>query len=611
LRLPGTDAAQASDVTLITGYRPDIDGLRAVAIVLVVLSHMGIKWVAGGFVGVDIFFVISGYLLTGNIAHNIMTGNFSVASFYERRIRRIVPALVAMLAVTSLLAYFVLPSKALILYAESVLSATFSYSNVYFLFQPDGYFALTFTKFLLHTWSLGVEEQFYLVLPVCMLWAAKRRRDSTRMLVLTVGLGSFVCASYLSFTDRSLAFYMPYTRAWELLLGCTALYSASTPFPGLAALPPCAAAATLILIGERGRTAASAFLSWAPAVFIGAISYSLYLWHWPVIMFLRLGIVPDYGSIHALAALKILISVVIATISWRFVEQPFRTGRWKSMPRSRVFQIAAACAATLALVAILCVAGKGLPGRFPGNADVVGNYLFHDSTRKSPSCFVEEDFATFNSRLCLASNSTKSNVLLFGDSHANSLWLGLAESLPRTNVMQATASSCPPVIGHFDQSACGALRRFIYQDYLPAHHVDTVILTEAWNSMADYKALEPALQWFRSHHTRAIVIGPAPDYTGALPLLLAIGDKWQLPLLAEHRLVSRMGILDGDLAEQLRRRNDARYASIWRALCPKNHCEEYADRGRLIPMLLDSSHLGDEGARLAAERMLAVGELPR
>ena len=269
-----------------------------------------------------------------------------------------------------------------------------------------------------------------------------------------------------------------------VILACVYTYTSSTPFPGLAALAPCAAAATLILIGERESTSVTSFLAWSPVVFIGAISYSLYLWHWPVILFFDLGIVPkiDFAGVPGLSVCKIVLSFALGVLSWRFIEQPFRTGRWKSATRLRVFQTAAGFAAALSVVATTFVVGRGLPDRFPPAANVIGSYLIENSGKNGPKCFVETDFAYFDARGCLTQMRGKTNVILLGDSHANALWFGLSQSMPRANVMRATGSSCSPVKDHYDRSTCGSLRHFIYEDYLPKHHVDIAILTEAWNS---------------------------------------------------------------------------------------------------------------------------------
>lgn len=640
--MPGARLKRISAETQDRRYRPDIDGLRAIAIVTVVLSHMNISATAGGFVGVDIFFVISGYLLTGNIDHAIAAGKFSVAGFYERRIRRIFPALVAMTAITSIAVAVVFPPKALVVYGLSLLAAIFSYSNFFFLTQA-GYFSVTFTKVLLHTWSLGVEEQFYLVLPVCMVLAARGPKNATRWVVAILGAVSFAAAVYLTNVDRSVAFFVPWTRGWELLLGsalalglftapasrllreamaaaalalvlgCLFIYKDSTPFPGLAAVPPTLAAALLIAVGHRGRTAMTSFLYWRPVVFIGAISYSLYLWHWPVIVFLRLGVVPklDVGAVPLLAVAKIVISVALGALSWRFIERPFRTGTFKTASRERIFAWAALSAAALSAVAVVFVAGRGLPGRFPAQADRVGNYITEAARPHGPQCFVENRFSDFAANFCLAQRPGKTNILLLGDSHANALWRGLARSMPDANVMEATGSSCPPMRGNYDRSICGALRRFVYDDYLPAHHVDSVILTENWNSAADFDALESALGWLHERGIPVLVIGPGPEYSAPLPFLLALGIVWHDPALAQGRLLRRMGELDREIDSKAAGRPGLRYASLWRAVCPAERCLEYADPAKGIPMLSDDNHLTIAGATLAVRRMQAAGEIAR
>src|SRR5580704_4574412 len=211
-------------------YRPDIDGLRAIAIVLVFACHLGIPHLQGGFIGVDVFFVISGYLITGNIARNIERRTFSISGFYERRFRRIIPALFVLLSATTVIAYLIFLPSDLVKYGHSLASAALSYSNIYFYTARTGYFGASFTNVLLHTWSLGVEEQFYLVIPLWMSLTATRIQLRRITLVLMT-LVSFLLAAYLTFKNRDLAFYMPYTRAWELLAGSLAAL-------GIFRLPP-------------------------------------------------------------------------------------------------------------------------------------------------------------------------------------------------------------------------------------------------------------------------------------------------------------------------------------------------------------------------------------
>src|SRR5580704_1090978 len=341
-------------------YRPDIDGLRAVAVLLVVAFHTGIGKFRGGFVGVDVFFVISGFLISSVILAEISAGHFSIAAFYERRIRRIFPALVVMMFVTSFLAakYF-LPSE-LTDYAKSLLAATFSVSNFYF-WRQSGYFdAPAALKPLLHTWSLAVEEQFYIVFPLFLVLIRKLFPERLRTAVVLFALASFVVSAYGAFYAPVSTFYMLHTRAWELLLGTIislnilpdiksplwrnvativglglivaagVFYTSTTPFPGIAALAPCVGSALIISTGRSGSSVVGRALSLKPVVFIGLISYSLYLWHWPIIVFQGVGTFLVSGVSERVVKLAIIVASLIAgTISWKFVEIPFRSGSLK------------------------------------------------------------------------------------------------------------------------------------------------------------------------------------------------------------------------------------------------------------------------------------------
>jgi peptidoglycan/LPS O-acetylase OafA/YrhL len=298
-------------------YRPDIDGLRAVAVILVVMYHLGVGFTKGGFIGVDVFFVISGYLITGIIASEVGSGTYSLLGFYERRVRRLFPALFGVLLFSSCLAYILLFPPELEYFGETLIATTTFLANILF-YSGDGYFAGTRDTIpLLHTWSLAVEEQFYLLYPLVL--APLLRRDKGTLcwpiFSLTLLL-SFALSLFLVKYDQSAAFYLLPPRAWELLLGCLLALGAipelrnekyrqlasiagllailiaagkirGTTFPGWAALVPCVGAAMVIHSGVKGDTIVYRVLSSRYAVFIGLISYSLYLWHWPIIAFYK------------------------------------------------------------------------------------------------------------------------------------------------------------------------------------------------------------------------------------------------------------------------------------------------------------------------------------
>ena len=327
-------------------YRPDIDGLRAVAVVPVVLYHAGVPALTGGFVGVDVFFVISGYLITGIVAAGIAAGSFSIVEFYERRARRILPALFVVLAASVAAGWWLLLPEPLERFAKSLLAATLFGSNFWFLDSARDYFApgSDFAP-LLHTWSLAVEEQFYLFFPP-LLWAVARwRRGREVRLVAWLSLASFLGAVVVVAVDPPLAFYLAPLRIWELGLGALLAlrpvprlaarwqreglgalglagiavavfgYDDLTPFPGFAALAPCLGALAIIAVGSGGSVVNRA-LAIRPVVFVGLISYSLYLWHWPILAFLRvrLGEVELPSGVAAVAVLASLGCTLVSFV---------------------------------------------------------------------------------------------------------------------------------------------------------------------------------------------------------------------------------------------------------------------------------------------------------
>lgn len=359
-------------------YRPEVDGLRAVAVTLVLLFHAGLGF-SGGFIGVDVFFVISGFLITGLILKEQDAGTFRLANFWVRRIRRIIPA-VTVLAVAVLAAGVVLllPSDYEDL-GKSTIAQQLMLSNVYF-WRNTGYFdGAAELMPLLHTWSLAVEEQFYLGYPfLLMLLHPLGRRPAFTTLALLAAV-SLAASEYGVRTFPSATFFLLPTRAWELLigglicflpkpirgpswlvaavswlslaaiLGAGWFYTAATPFPGLTALVPCAATAALIYANSVRLTRPAALLAKTPLVFVGRISYSLYLWHWPLLVFARLCLgdtLPWQVGLSVLA-----LSVALAVLSWRYVETPFRRAvrpaRWRA--------VAAAWGSGTAI--LLCVAG--------------------------------------------------------------------------------------------------------------------------------------------------------------------------------------------------------------------------------------------------------------
>ncbi len=373
-------------------YRPEIDGLRAVAVLPVILFHAGIEGLSGGFVGVDVFFVISGFLITGIIARELAAGDFSIVRFYERRARRILPALFLVLAASSVAALAIMLPYELKAFGQGLVAVALFVSNILF-WQQSGYFAAASElNPLLHTWSLAVEEQFYIIFPLVLmaLWRWKLR--AVWMVLATLTVCSLLLADYASTRVPSANFFLLPTRAWELGIGAllalwlmrrpqpsgilaealglaglaaiavsVLLYGPQTPFPSFHALLPVLGTAA-VLYAAQPATLAGRLLSWKPAVGIGLISYSAYLWHQPLFAFARLT-APETEPPLWLMLLLAGASLGLAGLSWRFVERPFR--RKDGFGRGAVFSMAAAGNVVAIIFGFLFVQTAGFPGRYP------------------------------------------------------------------------------------------------------------------------------------------------------------------------------------------------------------------------------------------------------
>jgi peptidoglycan/LPS O-acetylase OafA/YrhL len=370
-------------------YRPDIDGLRAVAVLAVVFYHCGIPGFSGGFAGVDVFFVISGFLITGIVWSEIQDREFSLQDFYVRRIKRIFPALFAVLTVSSIAAFALLIPSDLVALGKSIKATVLFYSNFHLLKQSNYFAVPSSDNPLLHTWSLAVEEQFYAVWPLILLLLS-RILSEKKLPYYIAGLGivSLVLAEARMPNYQKDAFYFPWCRDWELLLGAVlavspaisrqrllanglglagaaaialtvGLYDSSTHFPGLTALLPCVGAAAIIAAGSHANPV-SRILSIEPIRRIGLISYSLYLIHWPIITFAHLYL----NELLSLTVrlLAVAASVLLAYFSWRFIEIPCRKVQlagWK------VFAPAVAATAGLYLIGFTFYSAGGFPDRVP------------------------------------------------------------------------------------------------------------------------------------------------------------------------------------------------------------------------------------------------------
>ncbi len=516
---PASPATEPRSPHPALAYRAEIDGLRALAVLPVILFHAGFDWMAGGFVGVDIFFVISGYLITTIILREKAAGTFSLLRFYERRARRILPALFLVLTACLPFAWLWMTAQQLREFGLGLVAVSLFGANVLFWRTSDYFASAAEENPLLHTWSLGVEEQYYLFFPLLLLllWPLGLRRLTLLVALLTAA--SLLMCEWTTGRDAIASFYLPHTRAWELLIGsllaarfignpagllpgdraggmagnglaaaglglilvAMATFDRATPFPGLAALLPTVGTALIIGFGHRDTWVGS-LLSRRWLVAIGLVSYSAYLWHQPLFAFARLyqPNEPDTGVLAALC----LAALALAGLSWRFVEQPFRDRRRVS--RRAIFGFAAA--GSLALIAIGATlhlnhgfadrSGQQVRQLFEGLRHTKEDLCGKESKRDLPPAV----------DVCNAGDpGAPVSVAVLGDSHAEALYseLGNYFASAGRNATLLTYSGCPPVAGVYRADKDEAHRCAAYNDAVRAllddqPAIDTVILAARW-----------------------------------------------------------------------------------------------------------------------------------
>lgn len=480
------------------GYRPEIDGLRAVAVAAVILYHAHVPFASGGFIGVDVFFVVSGYLIAGIIYADMVAGRFRLRAFFERRARRILPALFAMLAACVPAAWLLLTPSQLRGFGESLVAVSVFLSNQYFLYRT-GYFGPSAQEIpLLHAWTLSVEEQFYLVLPIGLLLLM---RYSSRWLIPALwlmGTLSFLLSVRYTTTAPLLNFFQAAPRAWEFLAGsilavsapqsggsfnvsrplaelCSLIgmgllswslvaYDDATPFPGIAALAP-VLGTTMIIATATSRTVVGKVLSLQPLVWLGLISYSAYLWHHPVLSFYLAA--TGGRSDGVTTVLLLFLILLLAFLSWRFIEVPARD---QARASARAVWITSALGTSTAFaVGFLCYWAQGFPGRFS-----VDQNLLADSAAPSPfraECNYSPEGGPLPNAACRYFESPATWAIL-GDSHGIEIAAALAERLRRSSaggVLHLTATGCQPAIG-FESNMPGCERWL--QDALDRIRVD-------------------------------------------------------------------------------------------------------------------------------------------
>lgn len=450
-------------------YRPEIDGLRTVAVVPVVLFHAGVSVFSGGYVGVDIFFVISGFLITRILLASLESG-FDLWDFYQRRIRRILPALLVVLLIATIAGIIILTPSALAEYGKSMVGVSLFGSNFFFWKSVDYFSSQAHVQPLLHTWSLAVEEQYYIFYPL-LLYAVHRWRLPLVPILAVLGAVSFLAAAILVSSTPGAVFYLLPFRAWELTLGGLVavvpalagrslaarlaapvglamivlpffLYTPQTTFPGLAAAPPVVGTALIIWAGERPGSWSYRILASRPFVAIGQASYSFYLWHFP--LFAYASYLLNRPLDAATGCMLALVALVAAFASLRWIETPVR--RSKSV--ASVYGPLALLVGALGVGGAVAASG-GWPQRLPEEARVLANAP-SDKLRHPYHCMSVNQTIVAPEQACrIGAPEAQPRVLLWGDSHAMVTATAMATAARQSDsaFLFAASADCPPGIG--------------------------------------------------------------------------------------------------------------------------------------------------------------------
>lgn len=603
-------------------YDPGIQGLRAVAVTLVLLFHLLPYIFTGGYIGVDVFFVISGFVITRLILRDCAVGTFSFTEFYSRRILRLAPPLLLTCLVTLLVACFVLLPDELTELAWTTISASLYFSNWFFAAQA-GYFSEQLeTNPLLHTWSLGVEEQFYLLFPLLLVWLVWLVRRQPRifmtMLVLTALL--YALAYGWTLLDEESAFFASPLRFFQFTAGAcmvfvcqkhrlpalladgfstlslialgTAVFvmNKTTAFPGTAALVPTVSTMIVLYTLTRPDTLTSRCFSIAPAVWLGNNSYSVYLWHWPLIIYCKLA----YTAAFSLPVVLALLggALLLGHLSYRFVEQPCR--RLAPSHRKRLVLILVAFTCGLLALSARIVWQQGLPERFDTNQLMLAGYMKNQNGHYGQGqCFITQANTEWRSLLqepCLPQSAQQQAILLLGDSHAAHLNQALRQKFSGVVVGQVTASGCKPLVSDTARTSgrCAEIVRKTLSRVAEQPAYRAVILSARWQQ-SDIPALRDTLDFLKNQHV--VVIGPGLSFKLALPRLL-IANQANLQSVLLQSNIEELRLVDHALAE-LTKSLGVKYYSMLTQQCD-SVCRYTDENG--IPIQWDTAHMTRQGA---------------
>lgn len=628
-------------------YRADIDGLRAIAIVLVICFHFFPNVIAGGFIGVDVFFVISGYLITGIILSEMKEKNFSLGGFYYRRIRRLFPSLLTVLLFCFIAGQFLLVPAENYQLNKNLLGGLLFVAN-FTLWTDAGYFNIYSEQNpLLHLWSLGVEEQFYLFWPAFLMVLARYAKAFILPAVILLLIFSFSLNIIFVETRPDLTFYFPFTRFWEIFFGVflavlhsgkhkinpgnmtsniaslagffcilsgAFLIDGNTWFPGWWGLYP-AIGATLVIYAGPESLLNKYILSHKWPVWVGLISYPLYLWHWPLYAFSSnvLQHWPFYLDKYFLIALSFLL----AALSYQYLELPA-----KKMGIERVIKLSLSTATGLAVLSLVIFStggwtishstNRGLPEELQAlNASDFSDDL--DVGWRTGECFLERGQGPERfSNACLK-QAIEETVIIWGDSHAAALFPGLQElaEIEGFNLGQFTASACPPILdwnGAINRN-CKDINYHVL-NLIKESEPGTVILHAAWYwNEYEWQQVESTIRSLKeSGVQRIILLGAAPSWQNTVPRVINqyFSNYNEIPprytsFQLDTKSISNLDYRLNTLADK----NEIHFASLKNIFCNDEGCMLYLD-SPLDVTSLDSGHLSKKAAIFAADHLAVL-----
>jgi peptidoglycan/LPS O-acetylase OafA/YrhL len=656
-------------------YRSDIDGLRAIAVLSVFAFHLAPDQVRGGFVGVDIFFVISGFLISSIIYKELESGTFSIVEFYVRRIRRIYPALFVVLVFVCLAGWLVLLPQEFVMLGRQIVGGSTFVAN-FVLWYQSGYFSSeAVRKPLLHLWSLGVEEQFYLMFPLmCIAFYRAKSRFNLPAAFLAIAIASMILNVAFVTKYSEATFFLPLSRLWELFLGAgLALFrrrsvqtqwdhpllqtrwrngigivglallagaifgiSEADPFPGWWALLP-TIGTVLVIAAGADSWANRRILSSKPAVFVGLISYPLYLWHWPIISFLtsaRLvwGFLATDRQIWGVdlsdvwgGTVTVFASFALAYLTYRFIELPLRQVKEKDRRRKGALWLLGLVAMTGAFGGLV-VWKAGFPARVPSAMAALDHDYASEANQayRDGTCFLRpyqsQDAFSESCLDAAAEQASGPFVLVWGDSHAADLVPGFRALQHQAGVRlaQYTASGCAPILGMqvSERPLCKSINDAVL-GRIKILKPDIVVLSARWDLYNDWDVdrdraarMEKLLQTIQAIKSagvrKVVVIGSAPFWKSDVPMLLFNEVRRNPAIPVPHRLArSLVAAHDDSLIAATAQSGGAVYISLFDRLCDPTSCLATDGPNWQDVVTSDTAHFTVHGSVRAVQSMWA------